>query len=260
MKTPILLLISTFLIVCIEAFTAESRLDPDIADSLAQTTDDPLLKADYYKDAWLHDKAITVLEASVNQNAETQRRLARSRIDKGETLSGDDALQLYEQAMKEAQQAVDLEPTNALAQQTLAVACGRVALFKGVFKSIGLVKQVHKSALMSVAYGDSVPIALYVLGRTHKKLMEKPGFLRSALGLGWADEDSISYYFDLALEVSGGDMIQCRVEYADYLLANKDNSTAAKQILQAALSLPLRDEQDEKGKKRAELMLKEIGK
>ncbi|NQU05410.1 MAG: hypothetical protein HQ568_04895, partial [Calditrichaeota bacterium] len=57
-----------------------------------------------------------------------------------------------------------------------------------------------------------------------------------------------------------GNMIQCRVEYADYLLENKDDRTAAKQLLETALSLPLRDEQDEKAKKRAEGMLKEIGK
>jgi tetratricopeptide (TPR) repeat protein len=261
MKNKLIFLVAcVFLLLNIKAFTAETKLDPKVAESLVQATDDPLLKADYYSDAWLFDKAIAVLEASGKIDAETMWRLARSHIDKGENLTGDDALILYEKAMDEAQQAVNLDPRNALSQQTLAVACGRVALFKGVFKSIGLVKSVHTAALNAVATGDSVPIALYVLGRTHKKLIEKPGFVRSALGLGWANEDSISYYFDLALEVSGGDMIQCRVEYADYLLENKKDNTVAKKMLEAALSLPLRDEQDEKAKKRAEGMLKEIGK
>lgn len=252
-------MVCAILFLSIDAYT-ESRLDPNLADSLVQATDDPLLKADYYSDAWLYDKAIVVLDASGKTDAETLWRLARSHIDKGENLSDDAALILYEKAMNEAQNAVNLDPRNALAQQTLAVACGRVALFKGVFKSVGLVKTVHTAALNAVALADSVPIALYVIGRTHKKLIEKPGFVRSALGLGWANEDSISYYFDRALEVSGGNMIQCRVEYADYLFENKKDNTAARKMLEAALSLPLRDEQDAKAKKRAEGMLKEIGK
>ncbi|MDP8238842.1 MAG: hypothetical protein P9X24_07115 [Candidatus Hatepunaea meridiana] len=255
---PILLLFATIFLSGSPANCAVKRLDPALADSLAQAVDDPLVRADYYIDAWLDEKAIAELEKAEQKNAEILWRLAKARINIGENLEGDEALVLFEQAMNEAQSAVDLEPDNSLAQQTLAVACGRVALFKGVFKSLGLVKRVHKAVLRAVACGDSVPISLYVLGRTHKKLIEKPGFIRAALGLGWAKEDSVAYYFERALKVSDGNMIQCRVEYADYLINRKGDKEAAKQMLKAALDLPLRDEQDSKGKQRASEMLKKL--
>jgi tetratricopeptide (TPR) repeat protein len=239
-------------------FAVKERLDPAVAESLAQATDDPFEKADHYTDAWLDQKAIKALEMSGKKDAGTLWRLARARINIGENIEGDAALPYYEQAMNEAQTAVDLNPNNADAQQTLAIACGRVALFKGVFKSLGLVKRVHEAALKAVALDDSMQIALFVLGRTHKKLIEKPGILRKPLGIGWAKEDSVAYYFEKALEVSEGNMIQCRVEYAEFLLDTVNDKTKARVMLKAALALPLRDEQDAKAKRRAEELMKEL--
>jgi len=239
------------------SMAARERLDPLTADSLAQATDDPLERADLYNDAWLDQKAIDELLVTGTSDAATLWRLARARINIGENQEGEAALPYYEKALEEAQAAVDLDPENADAQLTLAIACGRVALFKGVFKSLGLVKRVHNAALQAVALSDSIPIAQYVLGRTHKKLIEKPGIIRGPLGIGWAKEDSVAYYFEQALEVSAGNMIQCRVEYADFLLDRKNDKENAKSMLEAALALPLRDEQDLKAKMWAEELLKE---
>ncbi len=259
LKSQSLSLLLTVLLICSTYLLAvDERLDPEVADSLAQATEDPLEQADHYTDAWLDDRALEALEKSGKEDAETLWRLARSHINHGENIEGKEALPLYEQAMEEAQTAVDLDPGNALAQQTLAIACGRVALFKGVFKSLGLVKRVHRAALQAVALDPSLSIAPYVLGRTHKKLIEKPGILRKPLGIGWAKKDSVTYYFDLALEVSNGNMIQCRTEYADFLIKKRKDNNTSREMLKAALYLPLRDEQDEKAKKRAEEMLKRL--
>ncbi len=241
-------------------FGATGRLDPGVADSLAALSDDPLEQADLYSDSWQPQKAIDVLDASGGEDAETLWRLARSRIDKGENLGEDQedaALRLYEQAKAEAEQAVAMDSSNALAHQTLAIACGRVALFKGVFASIGLVKQVRESCLNAIAKSDSIPIALYVYGRTHKKLIEKSAFVRVPMGLGWAKEDSVEYYFDRALEVSGGNMIQCKVEYADFLLEEKRDKDKARQFLIEVQEMPLRDEQDYKAVELARELIRE---
>ena len=256
-RLTVILLASVLLLPQL-TFAVTERLDPVVADSLVQATDDPLEKADHYTDAWMDQQAIEVLEASGVRDAETLWRLARAHINLGENMTGKAALPLFEQALDEAQTAVDLDPENADAQQTLAIACGRVALFKGVFKSLGLVKRVHEAALKAVALNDSMQIALYVLGRTHKKLIEKPGILRGPLGIGWAKADSVAYYFEKALEVSEWNMIQCRVEYAEFLLDTAKDKTKARTMLEAALALPLRDEQDTKAKQRAEELMKEL--
>ncbi|MDP8206103.1 MAG: hypothetical protein P9L92_05510 [Candidatus Electryonea clarkiae] len=239
---------------------AQKRLDPQVADSLVALTDDPLVKADYYSDAWLFEKELAVLQSSGSKDAETLWRLARTHIDLGERLEGKEALAKFEVALDQAQEAVDLNPKIAKAQQTLATACGRVALHKGVFQSLGLVKRVHKAALLAVATGDSIPVAMYILGRTHKKLLEKPKFARNLLGLGWVREDSVSYYFDKALKVSGGNMIQCRTEYADFLIQEKNDDSKAKALLEEALKLPIRDENDPKEIEWARKMLSDIAK
>ncbi len=206
----------------------------------------------------MNDRAIAELETADLDDPEVLWRLARSRIDKAENIEGKNALKIYEQALQEAEKAVKLDPKNPSVLQTLSIVYGRIALFKGVFKSIDLVNKVHNTALLAVAESDSMPVALYVLGRTHKKLIEKSGLVRSLLGLGWASPDSVTYYFEYALAVSGGNMIQCRVEYGDFLLNTVKNKQAAAEMLRTALELPLRDEQDAKAKDWANELLRKI--
>ncbi len=260
-----LLLITLLFITSFRSSSAEEvlirpqRLAPEIVDSLCNLTIDPFRRADYYNRAWMHEEVLNQLEKLDQNNPEALWRLARARINIGENLQGDQVLDHYEQALADLDRAVYIAPQNPLTQQTLAVACGRVALFKGVFKSISLVKRLRSAALTAVALNDSMPVALYVLGRTHKKLIDKPGFVLKLFGLSWVREDSVAYYFDRALEVSQRNMIQCFVEYADFLIETSNNKVRAKELLSEALALPLRDEQDAPARKRAEKMLKEIG-
>lgn len=238
-------------------YSIESRIDPQVVDSLAAITDDPLAKSDLFDKAWMYEKSVNILKETGKKDAETLWRLARAHINQGENLDEAAALALFEMAVAEARQAVRKDGNSALAHQTLATALGRVALYKGVFKSIGLVKEIHFEALKSVSIGDSVPVAYYILGKTHKKLIEKPGFVRKMLGLGWASEDSVANYFENALKISAGNMIQCCVEYADFLLNSngKEDKIKAETLLREALNLPLRDEQDQDAHKRARSLL-----
>lgn len=252
-----ILLVALFL-VCCGAEAAITKLDPAVADSIADATSDPLVKADVYSDSWQFKKIVSMLEKEDQNNPEVLWRLARARIDLGEEIDNKDALVYYEKALEEAEKAVELDPENALAHQTVSVAAGRVALYKGVFKSIGLVKKVRNHATMAIAKNDSVPIALYVLGRTHKKLLDKSGLVRKPLGLGWAKKDSAKFYFDKAIEVSGDNMIQCHIEYAELLIEKFKDYAGAKQQLEAAQALPLRDANDEKALKRIDELMKKI--
>ncbi|MCB2200132.1 hypothetical protein KQI63_12045 [bacterium] len=237
----------------------KSRIDPAVADSLVAAGDVDLLKAsDIYSLAWEHDKSLQQLLLSSNMSADLLWRQARANIDKGETLGEDEGEPYFTQAVKLAEQAIEMDPKNADAHLMLAIASGRMALLRGPFKAAGLVKQAFHEAHLAATLGDSIPVAFYVIGRTHKKLMEKSGLARTVAGLTFASEDSIPIYFERTLEISHGNMIQCHVEYADYLLKTKNDKAGAKEHCEAALALPLRDEQDGKAQTRAREMMKKM--
>jgi tetratricopeptide (TPR) repeat protein len=236
----------------------QGRLDPARAESLAAQAGDVLQAADVYDRAWLNEKAIGLLEGVEEKDAAVLWRLARSRVNEAETFEDEDKAEPYfTTALEEARRAAEMAPESEDAHLMVGIAAGRVALLRGPFSAAGLVKEAFAEAHRAAALGDSIPVALYVIGRTHKKLMEKSGIVRKLAGLGFADEDSISYYFDRALEVSGGNMIQCHVEYADHLL-EQDQDGEAREHLQSALELPVRDQQDPKAVERAQKMLEKL--
>jgi len=236
-------------------YTLQGRLDPDKAREIAASTDDPIVAADALDDAWLNEEALAVLEASGRTDADVLWRMSRSRVNIGENFEDEnDAEELYVTAMAEAEKAVELDPKNADAQLQVAVCAGRVALVKGIFKASGLAKKTYYHAHLAKTLSDSIPVAYYILGSAHMKIMEKPGLIRSAAGLGFADDDSIAPYFEKALEISHGNMIQCHLEYARHMIEEKDKAKA-KELLTSALELPLRDEQDTKYRKEVEELL-----
>jgi tetratricopeptide (TPR) repeat protein len=252
-------LINTFVLFIAATYTAIStpllaaRPSTAFADSLAKSGVDPLVVADGYSACWQHDKALAGLQASGRNDAETLWRQARSRIDLGENLAGEEALRQFERAEKLARRAVELAPENADAQQTLAIVLGRVALFKGIFSSVGLVKEIYPAALKAIALNDSMPRSMYIVGRLHQELTVKPGFALKLLGLGWASKDSIGYYYEKALKLNPG-LIQTRVAYAEYLLEQPAGREIAKKLLEEAISLPVIDEQDVKAKEEAKVL------
>jgi hypothetical protein len=253
-----MVLLAGLLLAGAAAAELQPRLAPEQAEQIAARTDDPLVAADAYSRAWMHQEALDVLEASEREDAAVLWRLARSRIDLAENLEGDAAEPHYEKALARAEQAVQLEPDNADAQLIYAIASGRIALLRNIFKAPGLVKQAYRHAHLAVDRDRDKAIALYVLGRTHKSLMAKSGFARTVAGLTFADADSIGWYFEKALDAANGEMVQCRVEYADYLMGEGENPSKARVMLEAALALPLRDEQDLPAQERAREMLKKL--
>lgn len=243
--------------------TDHARPSAAYADSLAAAGADPIVVADAYSEAWEHQKAITTLvkwavkSGKTPADAATLWRLARSRIDQGENLTGEAALELYEGARDEAWVATQEDSLNADAQQTLAIAYGRIALFKGVFKSAGLAKKVNYHAHRALALQDSMPRCCYILGRLHQELTAKPGFALSLMGLGWAREDSVGWFYDRALKLNPN-LIQTRVAYAEFLLDRKKDKAGARKLLEEAVALPAVDEQDLKAVEEAGKMLESI--
>ena len=234
------------------------RLTVEQADSIAASTDDPWVASDALSRAWEHQRAMDVLTASGRNDAGTLWRLARAHVDLGENMEEEsDQEAAYEQALELARQAIALDSTCADAHLQAAIACGRLSLIRGVFGGAsGLVKQGYRHALVSASLAD-MPVALYVVGRTHKKLMEKSRLIRMAAGFGFADDDSVRIYFDRSL-ASADNQVQLRVEYADWLIKERDEDDLARRLLEEALSMPLRDEHDTEAQVWARELLEEL--
>ena len=185
-------------------------------------------------------------------------KISRAYVDIGEHHQPESEQESYFiRALAYADSAIALAPDNAEAHIRRAIAIGKIALFKGVFKSVSLVKQVKESLERTLELNPNLPVAHYVLARTHTKLCEKPKIARKLLGLGWADSDTAIMEYRKAIELDST-FIMYRLDYARHLLQLRNEKEAEKQ-LRIIQTLPIRDEDDESCKKTAAKLLTDIG-
>jgi tetratricopeptide (TPR) repeat protein len=122
-------------------------------------------------------------------------RIAREYINMGDLLPKDQQLATYETAKTYADKAVAANPKGSMGYTQAAVALGKIALFKGVFQSIDLVKKVKEDCDKAIELNPSNALAYFVLARTNQKVAEKPSFFRIFIGLGWAsDKKAVELY------------------------------------------------------------------
>ena len=128
-------------------------------------------------------------------------RLSRTYVDIGEHLptktdaEKEKQLEFYEKSLDFAKKAIAVNPNGAMGYTREAIANGRIALFRGVFESLSLVKQTRADCEKAISLDATEPAAYYVLGRTNAKLCEKPKFVRWPLGIVWANmDDAIKNY------------------------------------------------------------------
>ena len=188
-------------------------------------------------------------------NVEIIWRISRSKVDIGEHLAVDQQEAYFEEALTYADRAITADSKSAVAHLRRAIALGKLALHKGVFKSISIVKQVRESLETSLKLDSSNPTTHYVMGRTHHKLCEKPAFARKLLGLSWANEDTGLKEYETSIKLDGT-FIMYRLDYAKFLIELERYSDAKNQLVKIA-DLPIRDEDDEGYKIEAAKMLKD---
>ncbi len=188
--------------------------------------------------------------------------LSRSYVDIGEHQPArtdeekQNQLATYEKALECANKAIEANPNGAMGYTRRAIANGRIALFRGVWGALDLVKQTRADCEKAIAL-DSMSIgAYYVLGRTHAKLVEKPRIVRWPLGLGWANiEDAIKNY-EKAISLRP-DFIMYHLDYARALVEN-DDYAKARAHLELITSLSKQDEDDDQFRKEAKELLDSI--
>ncbi len=189
-------------------------------------------------------------------------RLSRTYVDIGEHLpSKTDAekktqLEYYEKSLDYAKKAIEANPQGAMGYTRQAIANGRIALFRGVFESLSLVKQVRADCEKAIMLDATEPAAYYVLGRTHMKLCEKPKFVRWPLGIGWANMEESIKNFEKAIELRPN-FIMYRLDCARAYIETDEYGKAREQLTTIA-TLPKEDEDDDVFRKEAVAELEKI--
>jgi tetratricopeptide (TPR) repeat protein len=169
-------------------------------------------------------------------SAEANWKMARSLNLQAELQPKDKQLALNEQAAIVSQRCIDKDSLIAEGHFQLARAQGRVALFKGVFKSASLAKQVKREADKTLVLDPKHDGAYHILGRWNREVAQKPKFLRSAIGLGEADKKIGIECFQKAIELNPS-YINHHLEYGISLL-DMDQKDKAKAEFEQCLKLP----------------------
>lgn len=129
-------------------------------------------------------------------------KLGRSLNLKGETAERDSQLSIFEEARDAEKRALRLDDNSADAHFQLARALGKIALFKGVFKSSSLAKQVRDECLRALEIDSLHDGTWHILGRWHREVGKKAKILRIPMGLGGANREDALAFMQKALEIN----------------------------------------------------------
>ncbi len=196
------------------------------------------------------------------KNYDVLWKLSKVYVDIGEHLPANTKeekkkqLETYEKALEYAELAIQVNPNGSMGYTRRAIALGRIALFKGVWESIDLVKKVKEDCEKAIQLDPNNSVAYYVLARTHAKLCEKPKIIRSALGLGWASYDEAIKNFEKAISLRPT-FIMYRLDAGKTYIEVK-NYKKAKEHLSKIAELPTEDEDDPQFRKEAQELLEKI--
>jgi tetratricopeptide (TPR) repeat protein len=189
-------------------------------------------------------------------------RLSRTYVDIGEHLPNKtDAekqkqLEFYEKSLDFAKKAAAANPKGAMGFTREAIANGRIALFRGIWDALDLVKQTKADCEKALSLDAADPAAYYVLGRTNAKVCEKPKIIRWPLGLGWANMDDAIKNYEKSIELRPN-FIMYRLDCARAYVEEDEYGKARAHLIKIA-SLPKEDEDDDVFRKEALELLNKI--
>lgn len=219
----------------------------------------------YSEQTFDNQKALQSYEAALAlepNNYEALWRISRAHVDIGEHFAAATdqekakQLQTYEKSLEFANKAIAANAKGAMGYTRRAIANGRIALFKGVWESLDLVKQTKADCEKAIALDPKEPAAYYVLGRTNMKVSEKPKIVRWPLGLGWANLDDAVKNFEKAIALRP-DFIMYRLDCARAYV-EQDEYSKARAHLTAIGTLSTMDEDDGQFRKEAQELQEKI--
>lgn len=237
-----------------------------LSDPDSSSVSDLVSRADILTEKeFRHEEALQLFEQALEiepDNADILWKISRVYVEIGEHLpvetdeQQNEQLKTYEKAFEYADRAVKADSTNSMAYTRRAIANGRIALFKGVWDSIDLVKSVKKDLENALRLDGQNDVAYYVLGRTHAKVAEKPGIFRWPLGLSWASYEDAIMYYQKAIDLKP-DVIMYRLDFARAYV-EEDEYEKAREQLAMIETLQNSDQDDDDFRSEAKELLKEI--
>lgn len=210
-------------------------------------------------------KALKKFEEAVvlePNNYDVLWRLSRTCVDIGEHLASkteeekQEQLKWYTRSLEYANKAIQVNASASMGYTRRAIASGRIALFKGIWESLDLVKSVKADCEKAIQLDPNSAPAYYVLARTHMKVCEKPKMIRWPLGLGWGNMDESMAFFEKAIALRPG-FIMYRLDAARAYV-EEDEFAKAKEQLAKIATLGKEDEDDDRFKKEAAELMEEI--
>lgn len=172
--------------------------------SFSEDSDDFILKADSLYDTFDYESSIYFYKKACeldSSNYEYFLKLSRSLNLFGELVTKDSQQVIFEQARDAALHSIGLNNDNADTHFQLARALGKIALFKGVFKSVSLAKKVREECLKTLALDSLHDGAWHILGRWHREVSKKPKIIRAPMGLGAANKKKAVSFLQKAIEI-----------------------------------------------------------
>jgi tetratricopeptide (TPR) repeat protein len=200
-------------------------------------------------DAGDYQEAIAQYQAAVDQradNVEALYKLAKAKVYLAETLEGDEAEKLYEEAAGHARAALALDPNDPNTHMEVARAVGRLAQFKGILQSLNLASEVKSELEKALELEPNFAPALHALALWHLNVPWLAGG-RTA---------QVRPLFDQSIAAEPEEIVHY-TDYGDALIQLGDPE-AAKVQLEKALSLTAVTDQDMKNQEKAKALLGEI--
>lgn len=241
---------------------AQSETAPSASpEAGAASVDEALARVDSLRQEGAYHAAITALDSLRDVRGDRvdflwRLTFARTRLGTI-TEDKDQRNDLYMRALENADAALKLDSTSALAHLSKAVAEGRVALDAGTRERVQRSRAVKEHVDRAIALDSTLAIAYHVRGRWHRKV-DDLGFFQKTIvrtvygGLPDASFEQSIQDFKRAIELE--DMMYHHLELAKtYFKLDRDE--AGREELHHVLLMPNEDPLDPRHKAEARAML-----
>lgn len=164
-------------------------------------------------------------------------------------------LQTYEEALRYAEKAINVDPNKAAGYVQRAAANSHLALFKNIWKFSSLMNDVREDCKKAIELDPQNAEAFHLLGQAHLKLSRRTKLFRWPLGVAWGSKNGAIQNLETAIRLQPQVNVY-RIDAAQAYIGRKEYEKASEH-LSTVLSLPSRSEGDERVRQEASSLLEQ---